>query len=257
MSLSNDFTIQIVKNNTTCTIVASELYLTKQMIDPTKDYVIYADSIILDEANGPFVFPGHHVTIVARSVESKGNAVLSTQPPPNPLPPLTAKPMGTPNGANGDAVDPRSPDFAGGNAGSLTITAGTMTNSLLRLVTSGGKGRTGQDGGDGAYGQTGAQGDVGFIREIPYPFGDSVNGKPGGNGGNGGDSGQAGSGGNAGSLTIATVTPFDVHIGLTANGGEPGDAGRAGKGGNGGSGGRGGDLWHMIPLARRSQATSR
>ncbi|KAG5986447.1 hypothetical protein E4U43_005505 [Claviceps pusilla] len=258
MTIPQDFIYQRYEDKSTYTILTSDLVLTADLIDPTKDCVIYADVLTLNESRGKLVFPGRNLTICCRSLEPNGVAI-STRPPdsqkaaPAPKPRTSDDPAvnkGNPDGQHADPIT--SADF-GGSGGNVTILAGSVEKPLT-INSSGGKGRDGQKGGDAGKGADGANGTDDeekrqghFGRpDGKYPGSAGRNGQAGGNGGNGGKPGQ---GGNAGTITVSTIVD-PPSVSSTAAGGPAGQPGAGGSGAAGGKGGIGGrlgewqEVWH-------------
>jgi len=269
MSLPDLFAYQRFDDGTTVTIIATSLTFTQDLIDPTRDTVIYADQLNLDPGVGtaakPFNFPGHNLTIYARlfSGNSNGFTSISTQPnaPILPAPPGKLRTSSDPNVNHGDPdgqdADPIEKKDFGQNAGSITIVVGQLVPSPgpLILNSSGGQGRDGQDGGDAG---NGVQGAPGSDDQPQGPQG--TPGQNGSRGGNGGNGGRPGDGGNAGTITVQTVVAFDQSklLTLASEGGDTGAPGRPGRGGVGGAGGAGGhfgqfydeggfEIWGLVP----------
>ncbi|KAG5927175.1 hypothetical protein E4U42_002523 [Claviceps africana] len=262
MAIPQDFIYQRYEDQSTYTILTSDLVLTADLIDPKKDCVIYADVLTLNQSRGKLVFPGRNLTICCRSLDPNGVAI-STQGPDSQKAAPASKPRtsddpavnkGNPNGQDADAIT--SADF-GVRGGNVTILAGSIEKPLT-VNSSGGKGRDGQKGGDAGKGANGADG--GDDRERrqghfgrpdgKFPGSPGQNGKAGGNGGNGGKPGQ---GGDAGTITVSTVTDPPSVSSTTAGGlaGKPGVGGSGAAGGKGGTGGRLGE-WREIRQGHNS-----
>lgn len=160
MSASNDFSSQTFIDAQTVTIIATELTFTADLIDPTRDFVIYADSLTFDDSKGAIWFPGRNIKIVARQLTAKSISTEGSPPafgPPEKPPRTSDDPRvnnGNPNGL--DAPDP-DPKDNGRSGGSITITAGSVIGHLA-LSSRGGLGRAGQDGGDAGNGAPGQPG---------------------------------------------------------------------------------------------------
>ncbi|KAG5979427.1 hypothetical protein E4U55_005174 [Claviceps digitariae] len=256
MAIPQDFVYQRHEDQSTYTILTSDLALTADLIDPTKNCVIYADVLTLSESRGKLVFPGRDLTICCRSLEPKG-VTISTKGPDSQKAAPGAKPKtsddpavnkGNPNGQDADAIT--SADF-GAHGGRLTILAGSVEGALT-VNCSGGKGRDGQKGGDAGKGANGANGTDDrekrqghFGRpDGKYPGSPGQNGQNGGKGGKGGKPGQ---GGNAGSISISTIMNLPTVSNTTTKGraGQPGAGGSGAAGGTGGTGGKFGE-WKEI-----------
>lgn len=252
MAIPRDFVYQRYEGNTTYTILTSDLALTSDLIDPTKDCVIYADIITLDGSRGALLFPGRNLTICCRSL-IPNSVPISTRPPDTLKPAPSPKPRTSDDRAvnqgnpNGQDADPITGEDYGGKGGSIKILAGSIEQPLT-LTSSGGRGRDGQRGGDAGRGSPGAAGSddrekrQGHFRQPAgkYPGSAGGNGQAGGNGGRGG---RPGSGGDAGEIAVFTVASPPA-VSMTAAGGlagKPGDPGKGAAGGGGGQGGRLGD----------------
>ncbi|KAK6365408.1 hypothetical protein LTS17_011380 [Exophiala oligosperma] len=262
MSITKDFTYQRSSDGTTCTIVASDLVFTPDLIDPKQDHVIYADSLTFDTSRGDLWFPGHSLTIYARQLfqSSPGSGSISTKGVDCILGAPAGKdktnddPKVNGNNPNGQDGDPAKPEDFGGDAGDITIVVGEIPKAMSFNV-SGGKGRAGQDGGDAAVGLIGPSGrDDDLSSNHKKRYSEGTIGGVGCEGGKGGDSGIPGRGGSGGMFhcnTLIDVRVSGVLINVGHRGGMPGDPGKGGLKAPGGPGGIGGRRykWHHYPMA--------
>ncbi|KAG6010582.1 hypothetical protein E4U21_005935 [Claviceps maximensis] len=256
MAIPQDFIYQRYEEASTYTILTSDLALTADLIDPTKNCVIYADVLTLDQSRGKLVFPGRDLTICCRSLVPNGVAI-STQSPDSQKAAPASKPKtsddpavnkGNPNGQDAEAIT--SADY-GGRGGNVVILAGSIEKPLT-VNSSGGKGRAGQKGGDAGKGANGANGDddrekrQGHFGRPDGKYPGSA-GKNGQNGGNGGKGGKPGKGGDAGTITVSTITdpPSVTSTAVGGLAGQPGAGGSGAAGGTGGTGGRFGE-WQEV-----------
>ena len=181
-------------------------------IELQRETRIEADTILLDAAT--ILTNGHHLTLVAQSIELKGQSYVRS------------------------FADPAGPAQSGRDAGQVSVWSSRVTGESLLISN------VGQDGGQGTTGAAGQPGSAGRKAESIRLLGGAGPcmgirpGEPGGRGGDGGPGGTGGNGGKGGLVVVSVRSGSDL-IRVDIKGGRPGPGGPGGLPGAGGQGGPG------------------
>lgn len=130
------------------------------LVDPNKDLTIFAETLSIQ---GAISLPGRKVTIHARTIVGNNASLNISGTDGNGSNPGDRADDGPNPAARGAAGGPGKNGVEGqpgGNAGALTIVAGTISGNLS-ILANGGRGGRGRDGGNGGIGALGPDGSDG------------------------------------------------------------------------------------------------
>jgi hypothetical protein len=188
----------------------------------TEPTTLSADDVTI-ESGTQIATNGNFLSITAAKTLTLGSEVRITS--------FTAETL-RPKGSHGRA------------AGTILITAGSITGGRLFIANDGEPGMAGAPGEPGARGPLGPKGSERDWNIINGCIGGS-NGKPGGQGADGKAGQNGGNGGAGGTVVLNLGTGFwngaQPRIIVSTKGGDGGPGGAGGAGGTGGPGGQGGN----------------